>query len=130
MHNRAYHSACPAMPNSSTSRRSAIRKPAAARQPEPASWTFLSNHAHVLLLLATSEDLRVRDIAMRVGITERAVQKIMLELEAGGVLTRTRDGRRNRYAIHTGIHLRHPVEAHRTVGDLIRLVHGATARRA
>jgi DNA-binding IclR family transcriptional regulator len=84
----------------------------------------------VLLLLATSEDLRVRDIAMRVGITERAVQKIMLELEAGGVLTRTRDGRRNRYAIHTGIHLRHPVEAHRTVGDLIRLVHGATARRA
>jgi hypothetical protein len=114
---------------SSASRRAASRTGAAARRAEPAGWTFLSNHAHVLLLLATGEDLRVRDIATRVGITERAVQKIMMELESGGVLTRTRDGRRNRYAIHADVHLRHPVEAHRTVGDLIRLVHGAQGRR-
>lgn len=118
------------MPNASTSRRSANRLTAAAKSAEPAGWTFLSNHAHVLLLLATGEDLRVRDIATRVGITERAVQKIMMELEAGQVLTRTRDGRRNRYAIHAEVHLRHPVEAHRTVGDLIRLVHGAQGKRA
>lgn len=130
MHGSAYHAGCPAMPNAPTSRRSTNRSTAAARSPEPAGWTFLSNHAHVLLLLATGEDLRVRDIAIRVGITERAVQKIMMELETGGVLTRTRDGRRNRYAIHADIHLRHPVEAHRTVGDLIRLVHGAPPRRA
>ena len=57
-----------------------------------------------------------------VGITERAVQKIIAELEAAAVLTRIREGRRNRYQIHRDRHLRHPVEAHRTVGDLIRLV--------
>lgn len=90
--------------------------------PPPAGWTFLSNHAHVLLLLADDPELRLRDIADRVGITERAVQKIIAELEAGAVLTRTRDGRRNRYTIHADRPLRHPVEAHRTVGDLIRMV--------
>lgn len=87
-----------------------------------AGWTFLSNHAHVLLLLAQDPELRLRDIADRVGITERAVQKIIAELESGSVLTRTRDGRRNRYTIHPDRPLRHPVEAHRTVGDLIRMV--------
>lgn len=118
------------MPNASTARRAANRTNANRRSSEPAGWTFLSNHAHVLLLLATGEDLRVRDIAARVGITERAVQKIMTELDAGGVLSRTREGRRNRYSIHTDIHLRHPVEAHRTVGDLIRLVHGGSGKRS
>lgn len=118
------------MPKVSRSQSPSRRATVAPRGPEPAGWTFLSNHAHVLLLLAAGEDLRVRDIATQVGITERAVQKIMMELEAGGVLTRTRDGRRNRYSIHTDIHLRHPVEAHRTVGDLIRLVHGAPLRRS
>jgi predicted ArsR family transcriptional regulator len=88
----------------------------------PAGWTFLSNHAHVLLILAADPQLRLRDIADRVGITERAVQKIIAELEAGAVLTRTREGRRNRYTIHADRPLRHPVEAHRTVGDLIRMV--------
>ncbi|RMH27101.1 MAG: ArsR family transcriptional regulator [Planctomycetota bacterium] len=91
-------------------------------RPDPGAWTFLSNHAHVLLLLSARPDLRVRDIADRVGITERAVQKIIAELEAGAVLTRIREGRRNRYQIHRDRPLRHPVEAHRTVGDLIRLV--------
>jgi DNA-binding transcriptional ArsR family regulator len=81
----------------------------------------------VLLLLAMQPDLRVRDIALGVGITERAVQKILTELEEGGVVTRTRDGRRNRYEIHAERPLRHPVEAHRTVGDLIRLVQGRGA---
>lgn len=90
--------------------------------PPSAGWTFLSNHAHVLLLLAQEPELRLRDIADRVGITERAVQKIIAELESGSVLTRTRDGRRNRYTIHPDRPLRHPVEAHRTVGDLIRMV--------
>lgn len=90
--------------------------------PPAAGWTFLSNHAHVLLLLAADPELRLRDIADAVGITERAVQKIIAELEAGAVLTRTREGRRNRYTIHADRPLRHPVEAHRTVGDLIRMV--------
>ena len=98
-----------------------------ADRPDPGAWTFLSNHAHVLLLLAAEPDLRVRDIADRVGITERAVQKIIAELEAAAVLTRTREGRRNRYRVHTEQPLRHPVEAHRTVGDLVRLIHEAAA---
>ncbi|MEM9883300.1 MAG: helix-turn-helix domain-containing protein [Planctomycetota bacterium] len=87
-------------------------------------WTFLSNHSHVLLLLAAEPDLRLRDLAERIGITERAVQKIVADLEAGGVVTRQRDGRRNHYLVHRGRPLRHPVEAHRTVADLIDMVHG------
>jgi len=87
-------------------------------------WTFLTNHAHVLLCLAADPELRVRDLALRVGITERAVQKIIAELEAGGVLARERDGRRNRYTIHGHQPLRHPVEAHRSLSDLIRAILG------
>lgn len=91
----------------------------AARQP---SWTFLTNHSHVLILLAIEPDLLMREVAARVGITERAVQKIVQELEEGGVLTRTRIGRRNRYRISEGRSLRHPVEGHRRVRDLINMV--------
>ena len=107
--------------------RSLSGRPAGPAKSESGGWTFLSNHAHVLLLLAMQPDLRVRDIALGVGITERAVQKILTELEEGGVVTRTRDGRRNRYEIHAERPLRHPVEAHRTVGDLIRRVQGRGA---
>ena len=91
----------------------------------PASgWTFLTNHSHVLLCLAADDSLRVRDLADKVGITERAVMKILSELEAGGVLEREREGRRNRYRILHRVSLRHPIEQHRTVGDLIAAVHG------
>ena len=97
----------------------------AARAPaEPPRFTFLTNHSHVLLLLAAEPELRLRDVAGRVGVTERAVQKIVADLEASGVLTREREGRRNRYAVHTERPLRHPVEAHRTVADLLAMVHG------
>ncbi len=86
------------------------------------TWTFLSNHAHVLMCLAIDPEARLRDVADRVGITERAVQKIVADLEAGGVITRQRVGRRNRYELHTQAQLRHPIESHRTIGDLIGLV--------
>jgi len=66
--------------------------------------------------------MRLRDVAERVGITERAVQRIVQDLEEAGVVTRQREGRRNRYEINHDCHLRHRVEAHRTVGDLLRLV--------
>ena len=62
-------------------------------------WTFLSNHAHVLVCLATDPDARLRDVAVRVGITERAVQKIVSDLEDGGVIAKVRDGRRNHYRL-------------------------------
>ena len=66
--------------------------------------------------------MRLRDVAVSVGITERAVQRIVSELEEGGVLVRERDGRRNRYTIAYHRALRHPLESHRTVGDLLHLI--------
>ncbi len=87
-----------------------------------ASWTFLSNHSHVLLLIADDPAVKLRDVATKVGITERAVQRIVADLEAGGYLEREREGRRNRYHIHADKFLRHPVEAHVPVGRLVNLV--------
>ena len=82
-------------------------------------WTFLSNYGHVLFCLAMNSTARLRDISEQVGITERAVQRIVADLVRGGIITRTREGRRNRYELHTQQHLRHPLEAQYTVGDLI-----------
>lgn len=89
-----------------------------------AQWTFLSNHTHVLVCLAADAEQTLRDVAAKVGITERAVQRIVAELEAAGALTRERDGRRNRYRLDTTLPLRHPLEKHRSIGDLLALVLG------
>lgn len=86
------------------------------------NWTFLTNHTHVLICLAQDPEMRLRDVADRVGITERATQRIVSDLEHGGALTRVRQGRRNRYDVNLDLPLRHPLESHRTVGDLIRAV--------
>ena len=86
-----------------------------------AGWTFLTNHSHVLICLAENSDLRIRDLADRVGITERAVLKILGELEDGGIISRERAGRRTLYAIHKAIPLRHPVEAHCRVSNLLEM---------
>lgn len=85
-------------------------------------WTFLTNHAHVLICIANDRDARVRDIARSVGITERAVARILAELEADGYVERERDGRRNHYKIRSAQPLRHPLEQHRTVGTLLRAI--------
>ena len=85
------------------------------------SWTFLTNHSHVLICLAQDSTARLRDVAVQVGITERAVQRIVTELEEGGVLVRHRDGRRNRYEINPEVSLRHPLEAHRSIREIIAL---------
>jgi DNA-binding Lrp family transcriptional regulator len=85
-------------------------------------WTFLSNHAHVLVCLALDPDARLRDVAASVGITERAVQKIVTDLEQAGIIVRERAGRRNRYRLYLEVPLRHPLESHRTVGVLLSLV--------
>lgn len=84
------------------------------------SWTFLSNYAHVLVCLSRNPFSRLRDVAQQVGITERAVQRIVSELEQARVLTRIRDGRRNHYELHLERPLRHPLEAHRSIGDLLK----------
>jgi DNA-binding transcriptional ArsR family regulator len=85
-------------------------------------WTFLSNHSHVLICLYRDPDLTLREVAFQVGITERSVQRILSELEGAGYLERERVGLRNRYRFKTEAPLRHPVEAHCRIGDLIRLV--------
>ncbi len=87
-------------------------------------WTFLSNHAHVLLCIAQEPEIRLREVAERVGITERAVHRIVSDLEEGGYLSRAREGRRNRYKVHADLPLRHPVEAHREVRVLLDLILG------
>lgn len=86
------------------------------------TWTFLTNHAHVLLLVDEDPDLRLRDLALAVGITERAAQRIMGELIEDGYVTRQRVGRRNTYTVHPEIPLRHPLEQGHTVGDLLTAV--------
>ncbi|MCH6257568.1 winged helix-turn-helix domain-containing protein [Puniceicoccaceae bacterium K14] len=98
-----------------------------ALSPKPAtsqssSWTFFSNHAHVLLSLYRNPDSTLRDVANQVGITERAVQKIVAELEAANVLSKTKVGRCNRYSINKKKRLRHAIESHRNVGDLLRFI--------
>ena len=99
------------------------RKPRVADGPaEAPGWTFLSNHTHVLVCLARNPDQVLREVAQQVGITERAVQRIVAELEAGGVVRRERHGRRNRYALNLDAPLRHPLERHCTVGELLRSV--------
>lgn len=90
------------------------------------SWTFLTNHAHVLLAIARQPDLRVRDVAELVGITERTTMQIIDDLETAGYLTRERQGRRNRYHIDPSNPLRHPLEEHHDIDDLL----GALAHRA
>jgi DNA-binding MarR family transcriptional regulator len=92
------------------------------------NWTFLSNHAHVLVCLAIDPDARLRDVAQGVGITERAVQKIVGDLEAAGVLERERSGRRNSYRLNLEAPLRHALESHQTVGVLLSLVLDRTGR--
>jgi hypothetical protein len=84
------------------------------------TWTFLTNHAHVLVCIAEDPDARGREIAAAVGITERAVQSIIGDLEADGYLTRTRVGRRNRYEVHPDLPLRHPLERDHSIGDLLK----------
>ncbi len=83
-------------------------------------WTFLTNHGHVLLSLYRDPDLRQRDIAALVGITEGAVQRILADLEACGFIEVNRIGRRNHYRVHAELHLRHPLEAGHTVGEVLQ----------
>ncbi len=85
-------------------------------------WTFLTNHSHVLILLTQDPSMVLRAVAARVGITERAVQKIIADLEEGGFIEREKIGRKNRYRILRNRPLRHSIEQHRTIGALLSLI--------
>ena len=86
------------------------------------SWTFLTNHGHVLVCIANNSEVRISEIADQVGIGERAAQGIVTDLVDGGYVTRTRVGRRNHYAVNADLPLRHPLERDHAVGELLRAV--------
>ena len=93
-------------------------------------FTYLTNHSHVLVALDADPELRVRDLAGLVGITERAVQRILADLEDAGVIRIEKLGRRNRYRILRSERLRHPLEHHCTVGGLLDWVHAHAGSRS
>lgn len=112
--------------------RSSPRKRTAATPRTPRTlvqgWTFLTNHSHVLICLLQDPSARLRDVADRIGITERAVQNIILDLETARVLHRVREGRRNRYKIQLDLPLRHAVEAHCTLRQVLAPIAGNSPR--
>jgi DNA-binding Lrp family transcriptional regulator len=112
--------------------RAAMRTPKpvpdeAPRRPRQ-QWTIFSNHAHVLVCIARNAEERVREIANKVGITERAVQRIIGDLEEAGVIVRERLGRRNRYKLSLDRPLRHPLEANTTIAEVIRVIESPIER--
>lgn len=84
-------------------------------------WTFLTNHARVLIMISEDPEIRLRDLALKIGITERSAQRIVAELEEAGYLTHDRVGRRNHYRVSLNVGLRHPHEQDVEVGLLLDL---------
>lgn len=95
---------------------------------ERPAWTFLTNHSHVLVAISRNPELRQREIADLVGITQGAVTRILHELGADGVITSERIGRRNRYHVNHDAPLRHRLESGVTVGQLLELANSVDAR--
>lgn len=87
-----------------------------------AEWTFLTNHAHALLCIARDPGIRLRDVAERVGVTERAAQRIVNDLVEAGYLERLREGRRNYYRVRADRPLRHPVERGHRIGEILAVL--------
>ena len=86
------------------------------------SWTFLTNHAHVLLCIADDPHMRLRDIADQVGITERAAQRIVADLAQEGYISRERVGRRNVYKVKEDVPMRHPLHRDHAVGEIVQVL--------
>ena len=95
-----------------------------------ATWTFLTNHAQILLCIARDPAMRIRDMAEAVGITERAAQRILSDLSSEGYIEKTRVGRRNEYRINNRAHLRHPLARDHQVGEIIGVLAVAPAEAA
>jgi DNA-binding MarR family transcriptional regulator len=96
-----------------------ISEESATDPPAARSWTLLTNHGRLLLLIAAHPDARLRDLAEQAGITERSAGSIVGDLEAAGYVTRQRSGRRNTYQVHPDRPFRHPAEAGHDVGELL-----------
>lgn len=113
----------------------AIRPPTTSESLESATpdadsgWTFLSNHFHVLILLSREPELSLREAALAVGITERSVQRIVADLEQGGYLEKERVGRSNRYRTVKSQRLRHPIERHCLLDELLEAINRDAPKR-
>ena len=92
-------------------------------------WSFLTNHARVLLCIASDPGVRLRDIAATVGVTERSTHDIVTDLVTAGYVVKDKDGRRNRYHIQEHLPLRDPISQERTVGEMLDLLVGVNAHR-
>jgi predicted ArsR family transcriptional regulator len=90
----------------------------------PPTWSFLTNHAQVLLCIAHDPGIRLREIGEAVGITERAAHRIVVELATAGYISRTRNGRRNHYTIHSQLPLPDPLAREQKIGDLLAILAG------
>ncbi|HLX46985.1 MAG TPA: helix-turn-helix domain-containing protein [Streptosporangiaceae bacterium] len=91
------------------------------------NWSFLTSHARVLLCIAHDPGVRLRDIAARLGITERSAYGIVTDLANAGYVAKHKDGRRNRYQIQTHLPLPEPTGRERTVGEILALLAGTDA---
>ena len=89
---------------------------------QPTSWTFLTNHTQVLLCIAQDIDVRLRDVAEKVGITERAAQRIVADLVEAEIIDRRRVGRRNHYLVNRKAAMRHAAQAEQPIGPLLDLL--------
>ena len=85
------------------------------------NWTFLSNHGHVMVQLNQNPEMKVKDLAERVGVTERRTQTILAELEEAGYISVTRNGRRNIYKVNQNLKFRHPSESNKSIGLLLKI---------
>jgi hypothetical protein len=88
------------------------------------TWSFLTNHAQVLLCIAQDPGIRLREIGETIGITERAAHRIVVELAAAGYISRTRNGRRNHYTIQSHLPLPEPLAREQKIGDLLDVLAG------
>jgi Mn-dependent DtxR family transcriptional regulator len=94
------------------------------------SWSFLTNHARALLCIAHDPDVRVRDLAAMVDVTERSAHAIVTDLVDAGYVVKDKDGRRNRYRIQEHLPLRDPITQQRTIGEMLDLLLGVNTHRA
>ena len=97
--------------------------------PVVAEWSFLTNHARVLMCIAHDPGIRLRDIASTLGITERTAYGIVTDLTEGGYVVKEKDGRRNRYQIQAHVPLREPITRERTIGEVLDVLLGTSSRR-
>ena len=94
-----------------------------------AGWSFLTNHARVLLCIAHDPGIRLRDVASTLDITERTAYGIVTDLTEGGYVVKEKDGRRNRYEIQAHLPLREPITRERTIGEVLDLLLDTNSRR-